>query len=58
MAAKLPTFDELLSKAVATFEEAFKKKPELAACAPGLKFYITIIFINKIKIFHILRRTS
>ncbi|KAL7038761.1 hypothetical protein ACKWTF_009687 [Chironomus riparius] len=35
MAAKLPSFDELLSKAVETFEEAFNKKPELAACAPG-----------------------
>lgn len=35
MAAKLPSFDELLNKAVETFEEAFKKKPELAACAPG-----------------------
>lgn len=36
MAAQLPSFDELLKKAVETFEEAFKRKPELAACAPGL----------------------
>jgi len=47
MATKLPSFDELLSKAVETFEEAFKKKPELAACAPGLNFYIIIILMKK-----------
>lgn len=38
MAAQLPSFDELLKNAVETFKEAFKMKPELAACAPGIYF--------------------
>lgn len=37
MTAKLPTFDDLLNKAMTAFEEAFGRRPEVAACAPGIK---------------------
>jgi hypothetical protein len=36
MAARIQPFDELLRDAVQNFEETFGRKPELAACAPGL----------------------
>lgn len=35
MAAKLPTFDELLKDTVESFEKLYKSRPNLAACAPG-----------------------
>lgn len=35
MAAKLPTFDELLSETVKRFQEIYNIKPNVAACAPG-----------------------
>lgn len=35
MAAQLPTFDQLLKETVASFEEQFNAKPNIAACAPG-----------------------
>jgi len=35
MAAKLPTFDELLETVVESYRSAYGKAPELAACAPG-----------------------
>lgn len=35
MAAKLPSFDELLQETLKSFEEIFKTKANVAACAPG-----------------------
>jgi hypothetical protein len=36
MATKIQPFEELLNDAVKNFEETFGRKPEVAACAPGL----------------------
>lgn len=35
MAAKLPTFDELLAETVKSFRDVYKVEPDVAACAPG-----------------------
>lgn len=35
MAAKLPTFDELLTETVQSFRDVYKVEPNVGACAPG-----------------------
>lgn len=35
MAVQIPSFDELLKQTVESFEEIYKSKPMIAACAPG-----------------------
>lgn len=42
MATQIPLFEDLLKEAVAAFEETFKVKPEIAACAPGKNPQISI----------------
>ncbi|CRK97610.1 CLUMA_CG010996, isoform A [Clunio marinus] len=35
MAVQLPTFEDLLKKTATSFEHIYKRKPDIAACAPG-----------------------
>lgn len=44
-AAKIQPFDELLSDAIKNFEETFGRKPEVAACAPGLFITLPSIYL-------------
>lgn len=39
MATQIPPFSNLLKEAIDAFEEIFKNKPEIAACAPGIYTY-------------------